>query len=144
MEPPQQRPTTAPSQSRRQPTPSQSDRPPAPGPVDLLIDRNQGSTVALEATRRRMEASKRVPPPSPYQRIEQLARENAGLREEMVRLQRLDSANAYFKKETKEAVERLQQAIFEWRRAHKDIAEEFAKEKSGYSESVNIGISRSG
>jgi hypothetical protein len=74
-------------------TPHRSSRPPVLTPIDKLIDRNQGSSVALEATQERMEASK-------------------------------DSANTYFFKETKEVVDLLQQAVFEWRKAQKDIDNE--------------------
>ena len=93
-----------------------------------------------------MEASKRIMPPTPFQRIEQLTRENAALREEMARFQKLQSANVYFIKETKEVLDRLQQAVFEWRKAQKDIDMDFKKQNSYHNaeaESIKIGISGS-
>jgi hypothetical protein len=121
-------------------TPHRSSRPPALTAIDNLIDRNQGSSVALEATRARMEPSKRMTP-TPFQRVEQLTRENAALREEMARFHRLQSANAYFIKETKEALDLLQQAVYEWRKAQKDIDNDFKKEGSDYdveTESIKV------
>jgi hypothetical protein len=54
-----------------------------------------------------------------------LTKENTALREEMVRFHKLQTANAYFIKETREALDRLQQAVFEWRKAQKDIDNDF-------------------
>src|SRR2546421_12988197 len=65
-------------------TPHRSSRPPVPTPIDKLIDRNQGSSVALEATRPRMESSKSMTP-TPFQRVEQLTSENAAMREQKAR-----------------------------------------------------------
>jgi hypothetical protein len=109
-------------------------------PIDNLIDRNQGSSVALEATRARMETSKCMMTPTPFQRVEQLTRENAALREELARFHRLQSANEYFIKQTKEALDLLQQAVFEWRKAQKDIDNDFKKEDLDYG--VEAGASR--
>jgi len=91
-----------------------------------------------------MEASKRMTP-TPFQRVEQLTRENAALREEMARFHRLQSANAYFIKETKEALDLLQQAVFEWRKAQKDIDNDFKKEDSDYGvETGSIKVAMNG
>jgi hypothetical protein len=95
------------SHQRKVDTPYRLSRPLVPTTIDNLIDRNQGLSVALEATRARMEASKRMTP-TLFQRVEQLTRENAALREEMARFHRLQSANAYFIKEIKEALDLLQ------------------------------------
>jgi hypothetical protein len=121
-----------------------SSRPPVLTPIDNLIDHNQGSSVALEATRARMEPSKHTTP-TPFQRVEQLTRENAALREEMARFHRLQSANAYFIKETKDALDLLQQAVFEWRKAQKDIDNDFKKEDSDYGvETGSIKVAMNG
>jgi hypothetical protein len=127
-------------------TPHRSSRPPVPTLIDNLIYRNGGSSVALEATKARMEASKRMMAPTPFQRNEQLIRENAALRQEMARFHRLDSANAYFIKEIKEVLDLLQQAVFEWRKAHKDIDNDFKKEESTYgvgSGSIKVAMNGS-
>jgi predicted nucleic acid-binding Zn-ribbon protein len=111
----------------------------------VLIDRNQGSSVALEATPARMEASKRMMNLTPFQKNMQLAKDNAALRAEMARFQRQESANTYFVKEIKEAMEILQQAVFEWRKAQKDIDNEFSQNTSDRSTEtgkIQIGIDR--
>jgi hypothetical protein len=125
-------------------TSHRSSRPPVPTPIDNLIDRNQGSSVALEATRPRMEASKRLMTPTPFQRVEQLTRENAALREEMARYHRLQSANGYFIEETKKALDLLQQAVFEWRKAQKDIDKDFKKDPDYGVETESIRIVMNG
>lgn len=45
----------------------------------------------------------------------------------MARFHKLQTANASFIKETREALERLQQVVFEWRKAQKDIDNDFKK-----------------
>jgi hypothetical protein len=83
--------------------------------------------------------------PTPFQRIEQLTRANAALRAEIARYHRKESADAYFRNETKEALERLQQAVFEWRRAQKDIDNDFKKEDSDYGvETGSIKVAMNG
>ena len=126
-------------------TPHRSSRPPVLTPIDNLINRNQGSSMALEATRVRMEASKRVMTPTPFERVEQLTRENAALREELARFHRLQSANEYFIKQTKEALDLLQQAVFEWRKAQKDIDNDFKKEDLDYGvEAGSVKVATNG
>ena len=120
-------------------------RPPLPSPIDVLIDRNQGSSVALEATSARMEASKRMMILTPYQKNMQLNKDNAALRAEMARLHKLESANAYFTKDIKEALGILQQAVFEWRKAQKDIDNEFSQNTPRHSTEtgkIQIGMDR--
>jgi hypothetical protein len=56
-----------------------------------------------------------------------LAKENTALKEDMARFHKLQTANASFIKETREALERLQQVVFEWRKAQKDIDNDFKK-----------------
>jgi phage host-nuclease inhibitor protein Gam len=83
--------------------------------------------------------------PTPFQKIEQLTRENTALKEKIARFHKLQSANAYFIKEIKEYIDRLQQAVFEWRKAQKDIDNDFKKENSVYSMdtgNIKIGISK--
>jgi hypothetical protein len=125
--------------------PRMSSRPPVPTPIDNLIGRNQGSSVALEATPARIEASKHMAP-TPFQRVEQLTRENSALREELACYSRLQSANAYFIQQTKEAIAQLQQAVFEWRKAQKDIGNDFKKKDSYYgveTGSIKVGMNGS-
>jgi hypothetical protein len=116
---------------------NRSSRPPDLSPIDVLIDGAQGSSVALEATPARIKASKRMLHLTPFQKNTQLARDNAALRAELARLHRMESAYAYFTKDVKEGVEILQQAIFELRKAQKDIDNEGTE-----TEKIEIGIDR--
>lgn len=86
-----------------------------------------------------MVSSKRMTP-TPFQRIEQLSRENGGLRKEIAYHQKLESASSYFTKEAKDALEILQQAVFELRRAQKEINKEFTQDTSEYSTETARGI----
>ncbi|KIW44392.1 uncharacterized protein PV06_05403 [Exophiala oligosperma] len=106
-------------------SPSQPNQPPVPSPMDALIDNNQGSSVALEASRSRLEASKRAIRPTPLQRIEQLTGEKTALQKELAKCQRQESANRAFKEEMRMVLDRLQQAVFEWRRAQREIDADF-------------------
>lgn len=57
-----------------------SDQPPTPTSIDVEIARNQGTTVAIEATDESLQASKIVPTPSLSKIIEYKTRENSRLR----------------------------------------------------------------
>jgi hypothetical protein len=82
-----------------------------------------------------MEASKRAITPTPFQRIEELTRENSRPRAEATRLQHLESANAYFRAEMKET-----QAVFEWKRVHKDIDKDFENDSHHNVETGSIKV----
>jgi hypothetical protein len=125
-------------------TPHRSSRPPVLTSIDNLIGRNQGSSVALEATLARMETSKRTTP-TPFQRVEQLTRNNGVLREELAFCHKLRSADEFFIKQTKEALDLLQQAVFEWRKAQKDIENDFKKGDPDYGvEAGSIKVAMNG
>ncbi|KIW54617.1 hypothetical protein PV05_06966 [Exophiala xenobiotica] len=123
-------------------SPSSSNQPPAPSPMDKLIDHNQGSSVALEASRSRLEASKRAIRPTPLQRIEQLTGEKTALQKELAKYQRQESANRAFKEEMKQVLDRLQQAVFEWRRAQRQIDDDFNtnSEQGVDTASIKVGM----
>lgn len=119
-----------------------SSQAPPPTPIDFLIARNRGVTVALEASRRRLEESKQIGPPTPTQRIEHLTRENGALREEIARLQKLCHACAQFKERAMETMGNFHQAVFEWRSALDEIEQEYAGPcAQGNSENIRVGLS---
>ena len=86
--------------------------------------------MALEASRTRLEASKRTKPPTPFRRIEELNREKTALQAELAKCHRQESANLEFTKEIRQILDRLQQAVFEWRRAQREINNDFKEEIS--------------
>ncbi|KAF2803675.1 uncharacterized protein BDZ99DRAFT_547025 [Mytilinidion resinicola] len=84
-----------------------SDRPPALTAIDTEIDRNQGSSVAIEATQAKMQAAKKMPTPSLSQLIEQRTWENGQLRQELAYQQRKHSASMYLLEEVRLVVASL-------------------------------------
>ncbi|KIW56877.1 hypothetical protein PV05_05495 [Exophiala xenobiotica] len=130
------------SRQRKVHSHSPPNQPPALSPMDALIDNNQGSSVALEASRSRLEASKRATRPTPLQRIEQLTGEKTALQKELAKCQRQESANRAFKEEMRRVLDRLQQAVFEWRRAQKEIGDDFdtTLEQCADTASIKVGF----
>ncbi|KAK3369560.1 hypothetical protein B0T24DRAFT_508291, partial [Lasiosphaeria ovina] len=57
-----------------------SNKPPEPTPLDVEIARNQGTSIAIEATSENLQAAKGLPPANLSQTIEQKTRENGQLR----------------------------------------------------------------
>jgi hypothetical protein len=52
-------------------------------PVDQIIDRHNGSSTAIEATPRRLQASKQQPIPTLRERVVELERQNSNLKHEV-------------------------------------------------------------
>jgi hypothetical protein len=105
---------------------SDSDRPPAPTDVDIEIARNNGTTVATEATKERLQASKSIPNLSLSPTIEQRIRENGRLRQELAYQHRKHAASLRLLEEVRHAVERLQLAVIDFQKLQKEIEDEFA------------------
>jgi len=98
---------------------------PNPKPIDVEIDRNHGSTVALETTRARLQESKRLPIPTPSQRIEQLTRENGHLRHEVAFHQQLQDAMRYLQIDILCVMQKLQQAIDGFTKVQREAEAEY-------------------
>lgn len=101
-----------------------SDQPPTPTPIDAEIARNNGISVAIEATNENMQASKTIQTPSLSEMIEQKTRENGRLRQELAYQQRKQGAGLYLLEEVRLVVERLQQAVIEYQRLQTTIDRE--------------------
>ena len=95
--------------------------------MDIVIGCNLGSTVALDATSARLQASKRAPKLSQSQEIERLVRENGCLRQELAYQHKIHDASRCLAREAKEVVERLQRAVLEFRKAQKETDYDFGK-----------------
>ena len=80
--------------------------PPAPNKVNLKIARHKGSSVAVDATYERLQASKYSPTPSLSQIIEDLTRENGRLRYELAFRYRLDKLGHDLQEEARYVIER--------------------------------------
>lgn len=95
--------------------------------MDIVIGCNLGSTVALDASPARLQASKRAPKLSKSQEIERLVRDNGCLRQELAYQHKMHDASKCLAREAKDVVERLQRAVLEFRRAQKETDYDFGK-----------------
>ncbi|KAI9658225.1 MAG: hypothetical protein M1821_002357 [Bathelium mastoideum] len=102
-----------------------SDGPPIPNEVDIEIARHNGSSLAVDATRERLQAAKFSPTPSLSQIIEELTRENGRLRRELAFRHRLDRLGHDLHDEAGYIIERLRMALINFRQGQKDIETEF-------------------
>jgi len=104
-----------------------NDRPPRPTSIDIVIGSNLGSTVAFDAAPAQLQASKRSTKPSQSEAIERLTRENGCLRQELTYQHRMHDASICLASEARDIVERLRQAVLEFRKAHKQIDKDFGR-----------------
>jgi hypothetical protein len=84
------------------------DRPLLPTQVDIVIDQHHGSTVALEATSERLQASKIKLAPTLSQRIKELSAKNSQLRLEVSYHMQLQDATRPFHNMVRQAVDELE------------------------------------
>jgi hypothetical protein len=101
-----------------------SDTPPLPTALDEEIARNQGSSVAIEATQERLQQAKKMPTPSLAQIIEQRTWENGQLRQELAYQQRKHGASMYLLEEVKLVIDSLQQALVNFQKLNMDFEDE--------------------
>jgi hypothetical protein len=95
------------------------DKPPELTPIDTEIAQHQGSSVAIEATQERLQASKNLPTPSLSRIIEQRTWENGRLRQELAYQQKKNGASMYLLEEVKNTIESLQQALVNFQRLNR-------------------------
>lgn len=107
-----------------------NDRPPRPTSLDIMIGYNLGSTVALEATSTQLQASKQTPKPNKLEEIERLTRENGNLRQELAYYHKLQEASLQLAEDTRDAMNKLRQAVFEFRNIQKEVDNSFHKDTS--------------
>ena len=97
--------------------------PPEPTAVDGEIARNNGSSVALEATQERLQEAKNMPTPSLSKIIEQRTWENGQLRQELAYHQRKNAASVYLLEEVRHVVDFLQQAMVSFQKLSRECGE---------------------
>jgi hypothetical protein len=110
------------------PLPTLSDTPPAPTAVEVEIASHKGSTVAIDATKERMQAAKKMPTPSLSQMIEQRTWENSQLKQELAYRQRKHGASMYLLEEVRLVVESLQQALLTFQKLNTDLEDDVVME----------------
>jgi len=101
------------------------DSPPAPTKVDLEIARNHGSSMAIEATPERLQASKNMPTPSLTEIIVDLNRRNGRLTRQLLYADRMRELGTDLLEESTFILERLRMAVINFKQGQKDIENEF-------------------
>ena len=90
---------------------SPSDGPPQLSPIDRIISLHHGSTMAIEATPQRLQASKQYPVPSLPERIEQLQKQNSSLNYKVVYYREIEQYRKEFEFEVIRVKEKLEKAL---------------------------------
>jgi hypothetical protein len=108
-----------------------SNQPAAPSPVDLEIGRNNGITVAMEATTERLQASKKLPVPDLAQRVQQLTKDNGRLRLEVAYHQNLQRATENLREDVRFVIESLERAIAEFSNVQRVVEEDRQRTMEG-------------
>ncbi len=101
------------------------DSPPAPTKVDLEIARNHGSSMAIDATTERLQASKNIPTPSLTEIIADLSRRNGHLTRQALYGDRMRELGTDLLEEATFVLERLRMAVINFKQGQKDIENEF-------------------
>jgi hypothetical protein len=95
---------------------SRSDRPPSPTAIDDEIARHKGTSVAIEATKESLQASKNFTTPSLSEIIEEKTRENGRLREQLDHALKKQALGTYLEQRATQAKEILEEGVTEYRR----------------------------
>ncbi|KAF2182634.1 hypothetical protein K469DRAFT_690740 [Zopfia rhizophila CBS 207.26] len=103
---------------------SQSTPPPL-SKTDVEIARRNGTTVAIEATKERMQASKTAATPSLTEIIYEEKRESGRLRRELDYERRVRIEGDKFEEEVRYVLERLRMAVINHVQSQKDIKKEY-------------------
>lgn len=99
--------------------------PPPPTNIDIEIARRNGTTVAIEATKERMQASKTAPTPSLKEIIYEEKRESSRLRRELAYERRMRIEGDKLEEEVRYVLERLRMAVINHAQSQKDIKKEY-------------------
>jgi hypothetical protein len=105
--------------------PPNSEGPPALSNTDTILLRNNGSSLAVDATKERLEASKRLPTLSAKDTIIELHRVQGRLRMELDVFHKLSDNGKDLQDQVAYAVEILQVAILKFKQRQKEIESEF-------------------
>jgi hypothetical protein len=92
-------------------TENDNGTPPAPTAVDIKIARNHGTTMAIEASREKIQTSKRMPTPDLSQIIQERTRQIVELEQELTCLEEKHGAAEYLYEEVTLVLTSLQKAL---------------------------------
>lgn len=111
--------------------PATSDKPLPPNPVDLKIAHHHGTSVALEATTERLEASKKAPISSPEERIHELTKEGGQQRLEIRYHLQMQDATRDLYEDCKFVAERLERAIAKFSSVQEEVEADWYQAMEG-------------
>lgn len=113
---------------------SNRNAPPRPTPIDMKIAHYGGSTVALEATRGRLRQSKQMPIANPLQRIEELLKENAQLRQEVTNLAYTEEEANLLLGKVMRGYEMTRNAVLQFEKFQRELREEQSQRKEQFEQ----------
>ncbi|CAM1508784.1 Fc.00g056320.m01.CDS01 [Cosmosporella sp. VM-42] len=99
------------------------DRPASPRPIDQEIAEAHGESVALDATREKLEANKLRTDQSPQEIIVERTREIGRLRAEVAYLQEMRRLGEYLCEEVEYVIDRLQLAVVAFHKGRQQVEE---------------------
>ncbi|KAH8674852.1 hypothetical protein BGZ60DRAFT_372919 [Tricladium varicosporioides] len=106
---------------------SPSDGPPQLSPIDRIISLHHGSTMAIEATPQRLQASKQYPVPSLPERVEQLQMQNGNLNHEVAYYREMEQHRKEFEYEVARLNEKLGRALSKLARSQQRVGDEWTR-----------------
>jgi hypothetical protein len=101
--------------------------PPALNHIDILLSRNNGSSIAIDASQEHLQASKTLPALSAEDNIIELNRVQGRLRRELTYSYELNNLGRDLVDEVDYVVERLRIAIINFKQGQKDVENEFSE-----------------
>ena len=119
---------------------SPSDGPPPLSPIDRIISLHHGSTMAIEATPQRLQASKQYPVPSLPERIEQLQKQNSSLNHEIAYYREMEQYRKEFEFEVARVKEKLEKALSKLARRQQRVGDEWTQLRQGSSAHVQNNV----
>lgn len=101
--------------------PYPTDSPAPPRPIDWAIKEARGSTIALDATREKLELGKHAATPTLKEIIENKTRENGRLRAQAAYLESMQQIGEELRGEVEFLQERMRLAVVSFDRQRKDL-----------------------
>jgi hypothetical protein len=97
-----------------------------PIPIDTEISRNEGTSVAIEATSESLPAPRIAQTPSLFEMIEQRNKENDRLRHKLAYQRTKQGGELHLLEEVRLVIQNLQQALIEYHKLQSSIDYDFS------------------
>ncbi|KAH8587323.1 hypothetical protein B0O99DRAFT_527015 [Bisporella sp. PMI_857] len=106
-----------------------SKGPPQLSPIDRIINLHHGSTMAIDASPQRLQASKYDPVPNLSERIEQLQRLNSRLNREVAYYREMEQPRKDFEKDMIRVKDKFEKALLKLRTSQQQVDDEWSRLK---------------